>query len=89
MTEVVPDEDLDAAAVQTASQLAALPPAAVKLTKLALNRTYERLGLLGAVNESWMISTVVNATAEYREQEVLRSQIPFKQFLQQRDRPAD
>ncbi len=89
VTEVVPDEALDAVAVQRAERLAALPPVALKLTKLALNRTYERMGFLGAVNENWMISTVVNATAEYREQEVMRGQIPFKQFLQQRDRPAN
>lgn len=88
VTEVVPDDELDAAAVQRAAQLAALPPMAVTLTKMALNRTYERMGLLGAVDENFMISTVVNGTAEYREQEVQRGQVPLKTFLQHRDRPT-
>lgn len=88
VTEIVPDAELDTAAVRRAAQLAALPPMAVKLTKLALNRTYERMGFLGSVNENYMISTVVNATAEYRAQEAERGQIPFKQFLQHRDQPA-
>ncbi len=87
VTEVVPDEDLDAVAVQRAEQLAAIPPTTMKLTKLALNRTYERMGFLGAVNENYTISTLVNATAEYRDQEARRSQVPLKQFLQQRDTP--
>jgi len=88
VTEVVPDVDLDEFAVQRARQLAALPPMALKLNKLAVNRTYERMGFLGAVNENWMISTVVNATAEYRDQEVQRGQVPLKEFLQHRDRPT-
>lgn len=89
VTKVVVDSDLDVAAVDTAAKLAANPPAAMRLTKLALNRTYERMGFLGAVNENYMISTVVNATTEYREQEIQRGQIPFKQFLQRRDERAN
>ncbi len=88
VTEIVPDEDLDAVAAQRAKQLAAIPPMTMKLTKLALNRTYERMGFLGAVNENYMISTVVNATSEYREQEAQRGDIPLKKFLQHRDKPA-
>jgi enoyl-CoA hydratase len=86
VTEIVPEDDLDTVAVERASQLAALPPMAMKLTKLALNRTYERMGFLGAVNENYMISTVVNASGEYRDQEAERGRMPFKQFLQQRDK---
>ena len=48
-------------------------------------RTYERMGFLGAVNENYMISTVLGATTAYREQEKLRQEIPFKAFLQRRD----
>jgi enoyl-CoA hydratase len=88
VTQVVADEDLDTAAVRTAAKLAALPPMAVKLTKVAVNRTYERMGLLGAVKENYMISTVVNATAAYREQELERQGLPLKEFLQQRDAPS-
>ncbi|MHB1928708.1 MAG: enoyl-CoA hydratase/isomerase family protein [Acidimicrobiales bacterium] len=88
VTEVVADEDLDAAAIRVAAKLAALPPMAVKLTKLALNRTYERMGLLGAVKENYMISTVMNATAVYRAEERQRQDIPLKEFLRQRDTPS-
>jgi len=85
VTSVVSPDQLDEESVRIASVLAAVPPMAMKLTKLALNRTYERMGFLGAVNENYMISTVLNATTEYREQEELRQEIPLKAFLQRRD----
>jgi enoyl-CoA hydratase len=85
VTSVVAPDELDGESVRIASVLAAIPPMATKLTKLALNRTYERMGFLGAVNENYMISTVLNATDEYREQEKLRQEIPLKAFLQRRD----
>ncbi len=83
--EVVPDDRLDAVAVERASQLAAIPAMALKLTKLSVNRIYERMGFLGAVNENYMISTVMNATSSYREEERQRARMPFKQYLQYRD----
>jgi enoyl-CoA hydratase len=85
VTSVVETEALDDESVKVAATLAAIPPTAMKLTKLALNRTYERMGFLGAINENYMISTVLNATAAYREQEEQRQTIPFKEFLRQRD----
>lgn len=85
VTTVVADDQLDEESVRIASRLAAIPPTAMKLTKLALNRTYERMGFLGAVNENYMISTVLNATAAYREQEEQRQEIPLKEFLRKRD----
>lgn len=85
VTTVVAESELDDESVRIASRLAAIPPTAMKLTKLALNRTYERMGFLGAVNENYMISTVLNATAAYREQEEQRQAIPLKTFLRKRD----
>lgn len=85
VTSVVAPEELDDESVRVAAVLAAIPPMAMKLTKLALNRSYERMGFLGAVNENYMISTVLNATTEYRDQEERRQEIPLKTFLQQRD----
>jgi enoyl-CoA hydratase len=85
VTMVVADDELDAESLRIASRLAANPPVAMKLTKLALNRTYERMGFLGAVNENYMISTVLNATDAYREQEQQRQQTPLKEFLRERD----
>jgi enoyl-CoA hydratase len=85
VTSVVAADVLDDEAVKIAGALAAIPPMAMKLTKLALNRTYERMGFFGAVNENYMISTVLNATAAYREQETQRQHTPLKAFLRQRD----
>ena len=48
-------------------ELASIPAMALKFTKLALNRTYERMGFLGAADENYTISTVMNATAAYRD----------------------
>jgi enoyl-CoA hydratase len=85
VTSVVAADVLDEESVKIAGVLAAIPPMAMKLTKLALNRTYERMGFFGAVNENYMISTVLNATAAYREQETQRQHTPLKAFLRQRD----
>ena len=66
---------------EIAAELASIPAVALKFTKLALNRTYERMGFLSAVDENYTISTVMNATAAYREQEAERQQMPLKEFL--------
>ena len=66
VTEVVDDDLLESRSLEVAGELAAIPPTALKFTKLALNRTYERMGFLGAVDENYTISTVMNATAAYR-----------------------
>ncbi len=85
VTTVVAEDELDDESIRIASRLAEIPPTAMKLTKLALNRTYERMGFLGAVNENYLISTVLNATSAYREQEKQRQEIPLKEFLSKRD----
>ena len=83
VTEVVADEELESRSLEVATELASIPAVALRFTKLALNRTYERMGLLGAVDENYTISTVMNATAAYREQEAERQQMPLKEFLEQ------
>lgn len=85
VTEVVEDDDLEAYSVEVAAELASLPSVAVRFTKLALNRTYERMGFLGAIDENFTISTVMNATSAYREQERARQAMPLKEFLRKRD----
>ena len=62
-----------------------MPATALKFTKLALNRTYERMGFLSAVDENYTISTVMNATSSYKEQEEQRQSMPLKEFLKRRD----
>lgn len=85
VTEVVDDDNLQARTLEVAGELASIPSSALKFTKLALNRTYERMGFLSAVDENYTISTVMNATAAYREQELERQKVPLKEFLKKRD----
>lgn len=85
VTEVVPDDELEARAVAVAAELALIPRDAMRLNKLAINRTYERLGLLTTVEDNYMVSTVVNATSEYRRQEDERRAEDFKKFIAKRD----
>jgi enoyl-CoA hydratase/carnithine racemase len=85
VTQVVADDELESSSLKVAGDLASIPSVALKLTKLALNRTYERMGLLSAVDENFTISTVMNATAAYREQEEQRQSMPLKEFLRKRD----
>lgn len=87
VTEVVAEDEVDARAVEIAAQLALIPRDAMRLNKLAINRTYERLGMLTAVEDNYMISTVVHATSEYLRQEVERSDGDFKKFIKKRDSP--
>ena len=47
VTEVVDEEELESRSLEIASELASIPAVALKFTKLALNRTYERMGFLG------------------------------------------
>jgi enoyl-CoA hydratase len=85
VTEIVDDEELESRSLQIAQELASIPAVALKFTKLALNRTYERMGFLSAVDENYTISTLMNTTATYREQEEQRQQMPLKEFLRNRD----
>lgn len=87
VTEVVPDDALDGRAVEIASKLALIAPDAMKLNKLAINRTYERLGMLSAIEDNYMVSTVVNATSSYLRGEDERRKADFKQYVRERDQP--
>lgn len=85
VTEVVPDAELDTRAVELARKLALIAPDAMKLHKLAINRTYERQGMLSAIQDNYMMSTVANGTRAYREEEEQRQRTDFKSYLRGRD----
>lgn len=85
VTEVVPAEALDSHAIELAQRLALIPPDAMKLHKIAINRTYERQGMLTAIQDNYMMSTVANGTRAYREEEEQRQGKDFKSYLRQRD----
>jgi enoyl-CoA hydratase len=85
VTEVVPEADLDTRAVEIAERLALIAPDAMKLHKLAINRTYERQGMLTTIQDNYMMSTVANGTRAYREEEEQRQGKDFKSYLRERD----
>ena len=49
VNRVVPDDELDEAAMEMARKLASLPPVAVRLNKRLINLVYEQMGLIDAV----------------------------------------
>ncbi len=49
VNRVVPDDELDDAANEMASKLAALPPTVVRLNKRLVNLVYEQMGLIDAI----------------------------------------
>lgn len=85
VTEIVPEGRLESVAADRAASLAAIPPIAMKLTKMAVNRIYERMGFVGAVNESYLMSTVMNSTVAYRDEEKSRVGMPLKDYIKKRD----
>jgi enoyl-CoA hydratase/carnithine racemase len=64
VNEVVPEADLDAAVRTLASKLTSLPPTAVALNKLVVNRVYELAGFQQALNyrDDPVIQELANAT---------------------------
>ncbi len=66
---VVPADELEAAATRLAQRVALAPLPVLRLTKIALTRAYEAMGLRQAVNANLDLSAVLNAadTPEQRE----------------------
>lgn len=58
---VVPFEELEEAATQLALRVATAPLVVLKLTKIALTRAYEAMGLREAVHANMDISAILNA----------------------------
>lgn len=85
VTEVVPEIDLDDHVVSLASRLALISRDSMKLHKLAINRTYERQGMLAAIQDNYVMSTVANGTQAYRQLEADRQEMEFREFVRKRD----
>lgn len=66
---VVPREDLEATAQELARRIAPTPLAILRLTKQALNRAYEAMGLREAVNANLDISAILNGANTPEQQE--------------------
>ncbi len=69
VNRVVPGADLDSAVGELVAKIAPTPLATLRLTKIALTRAYEAMGLRAAVNANLDLSAIVNAadTPEQRE----------------------
>ncbi|MGL5865641.1 MAG: enoyl-CoA hydratase/isomerase family protein [Dermatophilaceae bacterium] len=66
---VVPLADLEAAALQLARRIAPTPVAVLRLTKQALNRAYEAMGLREAVTANLALSAILNGANSPEQQE--------------------
>ena len=66
---VVPRENLEATAQELARRIAPTPLAVLRLTKQALNRAYEAMGLREAVNANLDISAILNGANTPEQQE--------------------
>lgn len=87
VNKVVPVDALESAVREMARPIVPTPPAVLRLTKLALNRAYEAMGLRQAVRENLEISAILNAadTPEQQEFDRVAAEVGLKGALQWRD----
>ncbi|MDA8061814.1 MAG: enoyl-CoA hydratase/isomerase family protein [Actinomycetota bacterium] len=69
VNRVVDGEELEHEAVALAERIALAPPAALKLTKVALVRAFEAMGLRQAVGSNLDISAILNASDSPEQQQ--------------------
>jgi enoyl-CoA hydratase len=89
-TEVVADEDLMSASMELATRLCAIPPAALRQMKRAVNRSYEIMGLRDTFEynlESLSLAMAKQDPAELVAREGLIREHGLGQFLRARDEP--
>jgi enoyl-CoA hydratase/carnithine racemase len=72
VNRVVPPDRLEAEAMALAEEIARNDPEAVKLTKVALNRTYERMGIRDALAMNLELDTIMEAAETPMRQEFNR-----------------
>ncbi len=72
VNRVVPPDRLEAEAMALAEEISRNDPEAVKLTKIALNRTYERMGLKDALAMNLELDTIMEAAETPMRQEFNR-----------------
>ena len=87
VNKIVPHEELHTAARKLALRIAPTPLAVLRLTKLALNRAYEAMGLRTAVQNNVDISAIINGanTPEQQEFDRLAAEQGLKAALAWRD----
>lgn len=87
VNRVVPSGDLETAVEELVRRIAPTPLAVLRLTKLALNRAYEAMGLRSAVASNLDLSAILNAadTPEQREFDRIVAADGLKAALRWRD----
>jgi enoyl-CoA hydratase/carnithine racemase len=87
VNRVVPSDRLEAEAMALAAEIARNDPEAVKLTKIALNRTYERMGIRDALAMNVELDTIMEAaeTPMRREFNRIRDEQGLKAAIAWRD----
>ena len=87
VNRVVPDEELDVAVTELVRKIAPTPLPVLRLTKIALNRAYEAMGLREAVAANLDLSAMLNAadTPEQREFNEIARERGVKAALAWRD----
>lgn len=87
VNRVVPAEELEAAVEELVRKIAPTPLPVLRLTKVALTRAYEAMGLREAVNANLDVSAVLNAadTPEQREFDRIAAAEGLKAALAWRD----
>jgi enoyl-CoA hydratase len=87
VNRVVPPDRLEAEAVALAEEIGRNDPEAVRLTKIALNRTYERMGIKDALAMNLELDTIMEAaeTPMRREFNRLREEQGLKAAIAWRD----
>lgn len=89
-TGVVEAEDLMSASIEIATRLCAIPPAALRQMKRAVNRSYEIMGLRDTLEynlESLSLAIAKQDPAELVERAGLIREHGLGRFLQERDEP--
>jgi enoyl-CoA hydratase len=87
VNRVAPADGLEAAVDELVAKIAPTPLPVLRLTKLALNRAYEAMGLRQAVNANLDLSAILNAaeTPEQREFDSIVAARGLKAALAWRD----
>ncbi|MDQ6850926.1 MAG: enoyl-CoA hydratase/isomerase family protein [Actinomycetota bacterium] len=90
VTDVVGPDELLSTSIDIATKLCAIPPAALRQMKRAVNRSYELMGLRDTLEynlESLSLALAHQDPAELREREGLIREHGLGTFLRQRDEP--
>lgn len=87
VNRVVAGDELDAAVDELVRRIAPTPLAVLRLTKMALQRAYEAMGLRQAVNSNLVLSSLLNSadTPEQREFDRIAAEKGLRAALDWRD----